>query len=160
MRSSRATQGALAILACGSTILWFALWQKRTLGETPGADLSALLLFCVGSGWLAARFIARFRTRLPIETSAVYRLLQDQPDNVIWIFAHPINWQMAGLRFEVGQDMFLLTKDGLSHKIPGVTKGTQAVLEATLRRLVPRARFGWSEENRMFYKQKTGLLVR
>ena len=101
MPSGRAMQGALAILACGSTILWFALWQNRSLGETPSADLSALL-FCMGSGWIAARFIARFRTRLSIETSAVYRLLQDQPDDVIWIFAYPINWQVAGLRLEVG----------------------------------------------------------
>jgi hypothetical protein len=159
MRRARATQGALAILALLSAALWFMLWQNHALGTSPGTDLFSLAL-SAGSGCLAARFIAFYRRRLPIETSAAYRLLKDEPERVIWLFPQAVHLNIGPLRPAVEQVFIMLTGDGRAEKIHGVWSGSSAAVEGALRRLVPRARYGWSEKNRKFYQKHTGLLVK
>jgi hypothetical protein len=159
MRRARGTQGALAILALLSAVLWFMLWQNHTLGTSPAADLFSLAL-CGGSGWLAARFIAFFRLRLPIETSALYRLLKDEPDSVIWLFPQPVHLNVGPIRPIVEHVFIVLTGDGRAEKLHGVWSSSAAAVEGALRRLAPRARYGWSEKNRSFYQKQTGLLVK
>lgn len=159
MRRARSTQAALSILALLSTVLWFALWRMRFLGVHPAADLAALL-FCIGSGWLAARFIAKCRAMFAVETSPLYRLLEGQPESLLWIFPQPVHLRIGPFRPEIEQIMTFLTKDGKAYKMRGVTRSSYPKLEKALRHLAPHARYGWSEKNRQFYQHQTGLVVR
>ncbi|MDP1753785.1 MAG: hypothetical protein Q8L22_30415 [Reyranella sp.] len=159
LRRARAIQASLAALALAATAFWFFLWQAGRLGAEPAASLLTLLV-CGATGWLAARFIALFRARLQIETSVVYETLKNFPGRIQWMFPKSVYLRVGAMQLEAERIIFVLTEDGQALRIYGITKTSSPAMEAALRRLAPRADFGWSEKSQKRYQQTVGLIVR
>ena len=160
LRRARLVQGVLAGIALAATVLFFVLWwEAHRTGAEPWRGILMLLL-CIGLGWLGARFIAQFRMRLPVETSAVYALLRDQPKRVRWMFPRTTHLRVGTFRIGVEKVMIVLTDDGKVHEIHGIRNEALGELEKAVRRLAPGADYGLSEKNRRRYQHATGLIVR
>ncbi len=160
LRRARSVQAVLAGTAVVAAVLFFVLWwQAYQMGAEPWRTMVMLLLW-VGCGWLAARFVALFRIRLPIEASTVYALLRDQPQRVRWVFPRTTYLRLGRFQIGVERVMMVLTDDGRAYEIHGVRNDALQDFEKVVRRLAPDADFGLSEKNRQRYQKATGIIVR
>jgi len=160
LRRARFVQAALAGVALAATVMWFVIWWEVGRQRPDPWTGVLTLVSCGVCGWLAARFIAQFRLRLPVETSGVYALLRDRPERVRWMFPKTAYLRLGTFRMGIERVMLVLTDDGTVHEIHGIRNESLADMERALRRLAPRADYGLSEKNRRRYQQATGLIVR
>ena len=139
---------------------WFSFWLT-VLGLI-------LLIPAYYVYWIYALFAAfalvpaiflffRYLQHMNITENSVYRLAEDDPDAVTWIYAVETQLNPWGIELSKTSEVILNTREKTDEKFVIPSRKLQGVMRA-MNRLFPKASFGYTDERAMQYNENPELL--
>lgn len=139
---------AAALMAAGAAMLAF-LYDRHFVWVIVG------LVLC-GCG--AFVFMIWWKTRLP-ENSKLWRHLRDRPQEIVWIYSTVTEIMPFGVALFSRTHLVFNTLDGEKIYLQ-ISLSKRKLLIFWLRRLLPRATFGYTPEREEKFYKTPGQLIR
>ena len=148
----REIYGQIAATAClmlfGLGLLWLQLEGSVFLS-----------IIGLGTAIISAYLLYRSIPALDLATHPLYRILLDEPRQVVWVYAELTQRMPFGLTLFKSGLVYLFLKDGTHHTVAIPERKLRLVCKF-LGRLLPEATVGYSPERARLFAQNPELLRR